>query len=267
MKLDEILNNKWLDTKKLNEQYITNLPFPHIEIKDFIKTDLLKEVVSEFPNLEKEKNGVNKFNDQNQIKFGSEGSYLLSKNAVFLNSYLQSDLMLKWLNDLTGIKEPLISDPYLRGAGYHELKKGGVLKMHVDFNKHTFLNLHRRLNLLIYLNEDWKEEYGGALILQNKDMTVSKKILPNFNTAVIFSTTSYSYHGNPDIISCPEDQSRKSLAYYYYSTERSDNDKFDKHSTLFIGEKKKISLKKIIKDLTPPILIFLYKKMIFKFRK
>ena len=112
-----------------------------------------------------------------------------------------------------------------------------------------------------------KKSMGGALILQNKDMTtVSKKILPNFNTAVIFSTTSYSYHGNPDIISCPEDQSRKSLAYYYYSTERSDNDIFDKHSTLFIGEKN-LSLKKIIKDLTPPIFISLAKKMILKFRK
>lgn len=97
MKLDEILNNKWLNSNKLNEKYITNLPFPHIEIKDFIKKDLLKKVVSEFPDLEKEKKGVNRFNDQNQIKFGSEGSYLLSNSAVFLNSYLQSDLMLKWL--------------------------------------------------------------------------------------------------------------------------------------------------------------------------
>ena len=88
MKLDEILNDKWLDSKKLNEQYKANLPFPHIEIKDFIKTDLLKEVVSEFPNLEKEKNGVNKFNDQNQIKFGSEGSNLLTKNAVFFTCSL-----------------------------------------------------------------------------------------------------------------------------------------------------------------------------------
>ena len=268
MKLEEIINDKWLNSKNLNQQYIKNKPFPHIEIKDFLKVDLLKEVLSEFPDLAKEKKGVNKFKDQNQIKLASEGSSLLSNSAVFLNSYLQSDLMLKWLNDLTGVKEPLISDPYLRGAGYHELKKGGVLKMHVDFNKHTFLNLHRRLNLLIYLNEGWKEEYGGALELHDKAMaTPQKKILPLFNTAVIFSTTSSSYHGNPDVISCPDNKSRKSLAYYYYSTERSDKDIFDKHSTLFIGDQKQISLKKIIKDFTPPILIAAAKKIINYIKK
>lgn len=135
--------------------------------------------------------------------------------------------------------------------------------MHVDFNKHSFLNLHRRLNLLIYLNEDWKEEYGGALELQHKDMlTPTKKILPMFNTAVIFSTTSFSYHGNPAVINCPENKSRKSLAYYYYSTERSDEIVLDKHSTLFIGDRKnQISLKKIIKACTPPIFITIAKKL------
>ena len=143
MKLEDVINEKWLNSKNLNKEYKENQPFPHIVLNDFIKPSLLKKIVNEFPDLENKKEGVNKFNDKFQIKFGSEGSLHLSKNAIFLNAYLQSDIMLKWLNDLTGIHEPLISDPYLRGAGYHELKNGGVLQMHVDFNKHTFLNLHR----------------------------------------------------------------------------------------------------------------------------
>ena len=256
MKLEDVINEKLLNSKNLNKEYKENQPFPHIVLNDFIRPSLLEKIVNEFPDLENKKEGVNKFNDKFQIKFGSEGSLHLSKNAIFLNAYLQSDIMLKWLNDLTGIHEPLISDPYLRGAGYHELKNGGVLQMHVDFNKHTFLNLHRRINLLIYLNEDWKEEYGGCLKLQNKKISTStKNILPLFNTAVIFSTTSFSYHGNPDTINCPDNKSRKSLAYYYYTTERFDEDVFDKHSTLFIGDKINTTLKKIIKSFIPPIFI------------
>lgn len=124
MKLEDIINDKWLNPHNLQKQYRENKPFPHIEINNFIKADLLKQVLNEFPDLEKKNSSVNKFNDKNQIKLGSEGSVHLSKTAIFLNSYLQSDLMLKWLNALTGIPEILISDPYLRGSGYHELKKG-----------------------------------------------------------------------------------------------------------------------------------------------
>ena len=220
MKLEDVINEKWLNSKNLNKEYKENQPFPHIVLNDFIKPSLLKKIVNEFPDLENKKEGVNKFNDKFQIKFGSEGSLHLSKNAIFLNAYLQSDIMLKWLNDLTGIHEPLISDPYLRGAGYHELKNGGVLQMHVDFNKHTFLNLHRRINLLIYLNEDWKEEYGGCFKAKIKKYQHLQKIYCLCLIQLLFFLQRlYSYHGNPDTINCPDNKSRKSLAYYYYTTE------------------------------------------------
>ena len=77
------------------------------------------------------------------------------------------------------------------GAGQHEIKPGGLLKIHADFNKHNISGLDRRLNVLVYLNKDWKEEYGGHFELWDKDMKhCVKKILPTFNTMAIFSTTS-----------------------------------------------------------------------------
>ena len=35
--------------------------------------------------------------------------------------------------------------------------------MHVDFNWHKKLKLYRRLNLLIYVNPIWEEEWCGHL--------------------------------------------------------------------------------------------------------
>ena len=112
-----------------------------------------------------------------------------------------------------------------------------MLKIHADFNKHRILGLDRRLNFLIYLNKDWKEEYGGHFELWKTDMTESRtKILPVFNRVAMFSTTDYSFHGHPDKLNCPEDRSRKSLALYYYTNGRPKeevNDGLEDHTTLF----------------------------------
>ena len=125
---------------------------------------------------------------------------------------------LNFLQNITSIKEKLIADKELNGGGMHEIKKGGLLKIHSDFNKHPNLKLDRRLNVLIYLNKNWKEEYGGHLEFWDKEMKCCKtKILPIFNRMVIFSTTDFSNHGHPDPLNCPDLMSRKSIATYYYS--------------------------------------------------
>tara|TARA_B110000977_G_C10708535_1_gene350280 strand:- start:9 stop:455 length:447 start_codon:yes stop_codon:yes gene_type:complete len=146
-------------------QYFDAAPFPHIVLDNFIKEDVLEQVLTEFPDLSKLKGTVTQFNNSKEIKLAGKGKQVLSPAALELNTYLQSDLMMSWLNELTRIKEPLISDPYLSGGVYHEIKTGGLLKVHADFNKHPKLDLDRRLNLLIYLNEDWKDEWGVAIIM------------------------------------------------------------------------------------------------------
>ena len=128
---------------------------------------------------------------------------------------------MEFLQKITGIEETLIPDPYFEGGGFHEIKPGGFLKVHVDFHKNKKLQLSRRVNFLIYLNKDWEEEYGGHLELWEKDMSQCvSKILPKFNRAAMFSTTGDSWHGHPDPLNCPEGKSRKSLALYYYTNGR-----------------------------------------------
>ena len=139
------------------------------------------------------------------------------------------------LQELTGIEEAIIPDPHFEGGGLHQITPGGYLKVHVDFNRHSRLNLDRRINLLIYLNKDWQEEYGGNLELWDRNVsTCHRKILPIFNRCVIFNTNDFSYHGHPDPLTCPEGRTRKSLALYYYSNGRPASDLSGRaHSTVF----------------------------------
>jgi Rps23 Pro-64 3,4-dihydroxylase Tpa1-like proline 4-hydroxylase len=267
MKLSDVINDRYLNPNFFTKSYNSASPFPHIVMKNFIKENILNKVVDEFPDLAKFKNQVKKFNNENEIKLNSQGMQILSPNALHLNSYLNSDLMLSWLNSLTGIKETLISDPYLTGGGYHEIKKGGLLKVHADFNKHPKLDLDRRLNMIIYLNKNWQEQWGGALELFDKKINSIKKIYPMFNTAIIFSTTSFTFHGHPEPLICPEDQSRKSFAYYYYSTGRPNNEIVaENHGTLFVERlsknfTKKLFLKNVIKKFIPPIIVDIINKL------
>lgn len=281
--MDTIINTKYGDLKnigkKYSEQYKNAEPFPNISFDDFFDEELLDKVLNEFPDLSKE--NASEFNDVKQIKFGGKGELFFERETKKLMNFLNSEPFLDFLQELTGVKEKLIGDPYFLGAGQHEIKKGGLLKIHADFNKYPAFDLDRRLNVLIYLNKDWKESYGGHFELWDKGMKKSvKKILPIFNRMAIFSTTDYSYHGHPDPLNCPEDKSRKSLALYYYTHGRPENELDPSHrmnTTLFkarennLEEKKQFKnfkkksipqkniIKSIIKNITPPILLKIFK--------
>ena len=110
----------------------------------------------------------------------------MSIKTNHLISYLNSYEFINFLSNLTGIKEKLIPDPYLWGAGYHELKDEGFLNVHADFNLHPELKLNRRINLLIYLNKDWQENYGGSLELWNREMKNCIKKLLQYLIELLF---------------------------------------------------------------------------------
>jgi Rps23 Pro-64 3,4-dihydroxylase Tpa1-like proline 4-hydroxylase len=211
-------------------------PFPSIYFDNFFKEDYLTEVLNEFPDLSRQKE-ISSFNNQNEKKFASNGDILFGEKTRELLNFCNSKYFLNFLQTITGINEPLIGDPYFLGGGLHEIKKGGLLEVHADFNKHSLLNLDRRINVLIYLNKDWKEEYGGHFELWDKEMSGPPiQLLPIFNRICIFSTTDFSYHGHPNPLTCPENMSRKSLALYYYSNGRPQeeiNTGLENHSTLF----------------------------------
>jgi Rps23 Pro-64 3,4-dihydroxylase Tpa1-like proline 4-hydroxylase len=243
------------------EAYAQAKPFPHIVLDNFLPEAFLNTVLSEFPKVDSI--DWQRFNNSVEKKNASRDELQMGETIRMLLYQLNSSTFIKFLENLTGI-DGLIPDPHFVGGGLHQIERGGFLKMHVDFNKHTTLNLDRRLNLLIYLNQDWQEEYGGNLELWDQDMTrCEQKILPIFNRCVIFSTTDFSYHGHPNPLTCPEGQTRKSLALYYYSNGRPAEEVSGGHSTLFKTRPNEqleptpahsIEMKTIAKKFVPPIL-------------
>lgn len=259
--------------KDYKKAYANAEPFPNISFRDFFDEDALNEVLDEFPDLAK--NGDIKFNSPNEVKLASKGERRFGPKAKRFVHFLNSEPFLLFLQELTGIEEILTPDPYFEGGGFHETKPGGFLKIHADFNKHKMTGLDRRLNVLVYLNKDWEDEYGGHFELWNREMTQCvKKVAPHFNTMALFTTTDFSYHGLPNPLTCPPHRSRRSLALYYYTNGRPAheiNQGLEDHNTLFrarVGAddamKKyntKQQLKDIVKDFTPPIVTKLAKKV------
>jgi Rps23 Pro-64 3,4-dihydroxylase Tpa1-like proline 4-hydroxylase len=252
---------------KFQAEYQNNVPFPNIHFNDFFNAKFLDSVLAEF-NINEERDSVF-FNDANQLKWSSKGDTSFGQNTKELIHFLNTESFLQFLQKLTGIEETLLPDPYLIGGGLHEIKRDGFLKIHADFNKHTKTKLDRRINVLIYLNKDWEDEYGGHFELWNKDMThCEKKIKPDFNTLAIFSTSDYSYHGHPSPLNCPVNSSRKSIALYYYTNGRPLNEVhtgLQDHGTLFKVRKNnqmdtqvietKTNYRAILKDFIPPIIL------------
>ena len=228
MNYEHILSKNFqnLEQVALEEKtkYINAKPFPNITLTNFFEDNFLNKILEEFPNLSKLQ-GSQIYKEKNEIKLSNKDYNKFPNNIKKFIDFLNSEIFLGFLQNLTSIKEKLVSDPLLEGGGLHEIKRGGVLKIHTDFNRHPSLDLDRRINVLIYLNKNWKDSYGGHLEFWNKDVSkCEKKILPSFNTMAIFSTTDFSNHGHPEPLNCPEEMSRKSIALYYFSSGRPQNE-------------------------------------------
>jgi hypothetical protein len=201
-----------------HEEYINAFPFPHIVIDNLFDTITLKNIANEFPKMQE--NMWCKINNTTSNKSSFRQPEKLKLFEPVTKEFCEEMNSLEFCNfleNLTGIKN-IKADPYLEGGGPHEIKSGGFLKMHIDFNVHPITEQDRRINVLIYLNDFWKEEYKGHIDLWDTEMgSLKKSILPIINRMVIFNTTENSWHGHPDPVNCPETFSRKSLAFYYYT--------------------------------------------------
>src|SRR5882762_8948888 len=239
--------------------YRSAKPYAHVVFDNFFDPALLELVLSEFPKPDEIK--WQQFENEQEIKLASASEASFGPTTRLLLYHLNSITFLEFLSSVTGIAN-LISDPWFDGGGLHQIMRGGKLAVHADFNKHPRYGLDRRLNLLLYLNKDWREEYGGCLELWNRDMTACEaRILPVFNRLMVFGTTDFTYHGHPDPLQCPEGVTRKSLALYYFSNGRPAEETSGEHSTLFrarteddftptLGRR----LRRLAEDLLPPII-------------
>lgn len=198
--------------------YAAAAPFPHAVFDGFLSPDVAQGLVDAFPPIEGSQ-WIN-YIHFNEKKHGLNKWDALPPAIADIMQQFNSEPFVAWLSKLTGIPN-LKADEMLEGGGLHQSKPGGFLNIHADFLAHPHKpKWHRRVNVLLYLNPNWESSYGGALQLWSKDMkTCEAAVEPLFNRLVVFSTTKTSWHGFPDPITCPEGETRKSIALYYFTEE------------------------------------------------
>jgi len=242
--------------KSLSANYRSAKPYPHLVFDNLFSEDLLDRVVQEMlpPGetnwLRHDDDHIKQFNLRSAVDLGPAGRQLVA--------LLHSATFLYFLSEITGIWE-LLPDPYLQGAGYHLIPRGGKFDVHVDRNTAYSTGLIRRLSLLIYLNRDWKHEYGGQLELWSKDGKRCEVIIePTFNRAAIFEITDDNYHGVPSVVACPEGRSRNCFVAYYHTVQSPGLKPVTPHTSIYAPRfyrQRKSGFRQLAKDLVPPIVL------------
>ncbi len=221
------------------QQFRAAEPFRHVLIPNFLNESLCRRLLLDFPRFE-DRYALNEMGHVGgkAVRMDVSG---LSQAYQEIDRYLQTDEFLNFVSSVTGIPN-LLYDPDYVGGGTHENRHGQGLDQHVDFNYHPGTRWHRRLNLIVYLNPEWDEAWGGNLELHSDPWSGTndriKRIVPLFNHAVIFETTETSWHGF-STIQLPQDRqglSRKSFAIYLYTKERPQQETAPTHATVYVPE-------------------------------
>jgi len=229
------------NVQQLNNSFLYSEPFNHVIIDDFFDEVFLNSVLLEIKNYSDEQ-----WYDTKNASINNEPDSIVQSKKIALTDYnkmgikskslidlTRSEQFIKFLEDVTKIND-LEHDPYLFGGGIHKVSTDGRLAIHSDFNIHPVLNKFRRLNVLIYLNKNWNNNYHGELELWSKDMQKSDiQIAPIFNRVVIFRITDDAFHGHPLPWSAPVNIPRLSFALYYYTNDRPENEKAPFHWALW----------------------------------
>ncbi|MBA8888336.1 Rps23 Pro-64 3,4-dihydroxylase Tpa1-like proline 4-hydroxylase [Dokdonella fugitiva] len=211
-------------------------PFRHVVIDDFLDADYAAALLARFPPFER----GNARNEAGELggKSTVERIRGLGESYAQLDDLVQSAEFLDLVGRITGIPD-LLYDPDYFGGGTHENREGQDLDPHVDFNRHPREPWHRRLNLIVYLNREWEDDWGGSLELHSDPRSPDDRVTlvtPLFNRCVIFETTEWSWHGFGRITLPPERRalSRKSIALYFYTRDRPAEELADAHSTIYV---------------------------------
>lgn len=247
----------------LSAQYCFAEPFPHSVFENFLPPAVARLALEHFPaeSLESDRVFEMGYAGQHKRQILPEECDAAARR---LFHFFNSQPMLQFLEGLTTI-QGLLPDPYFVGGGYHETSRGGKLGIHADFRINDQLHLHRRINLIVYLNERWEKGWGGNLELWSRDMASKQvEVEPIFNRAVIFNTDETSYHGHPDPLITPEGVRRRSVALYYYTASRAIYDEVPNLSTIYHArpddpaetqrEARALRFDEHLRQWTPPIL-------------
>lgn len=207
------------DIDGLAAQYRSAQPFPHIVLDDVLHADVFTRAVSEFPAIRDP--FWKGYLHVNETKYSNTQPDSWGPTLRAVAEEFCSPAFIDFLEKLTGIAN-MMPDWTMDGGGLHQTLNGGHLNIHADFTTHhTHENWQRRVNILLYLNEEWNaEQWGGELELWDQQMkSCQGKVTPAGNRMLVFTTSFDSFHGHPDPLTCPDDVARRSMALYYFTEE------------------------------------------------
>lgn len=202
-----------------NTSFETAEPFPHAVIDGLLPEEMLLRASEEFALVAA--HDWHRYDGQfEKGKAACNRWEAMPPACKEILEWMSSETAAAICSAFTGIRG-LRADPTLYGGGLHATESGGFLGLHLDNEVHPQTGLARRLNLIVYCNPDWHQEWGGDLELWDRGRRgVAKRIAPLFNRGVIFETSAYSFHGHTEPLRCPPDVKRKSLAVYFWSALR-----------------------------------------------
>ena len=206
----------------LKTEFATAHPYQHVVVDNFLPENVFQQAMTDFDVVSKEQ--WTGYLHVNERKFANSNPDTWGPTLQQIANELNSPEFVSLLEELTGIPNLLI-DPTFEGGGLHQSLRGGFLNMHADFTVHPHQRQwKRRLNLLLYCNENWLPEYGGGLELWDATMSHAEKVVqPLGNRVLIFATDTTSFHGHPDPLQCPDGVARRSMALYYFTYEDKPN--------------------------------------------
>ena len=204
---------------ELTQRYAANQPLPHLLIRDFLQAGVANTLAEEFPSVQSR--AWIQYKHPNERKLGLTKRSFFPRVLGQVADELNSPRFVSWLSRLTGIPG-LVADPALEGGGLHQSTRGGFLNLHTDFSHHHYhKSWKRRINLILYLNPHWQAAWGGDIEFWDAGMQrCLVKYPPLLNHALMFNTDERFFHGFPEPVTCPQGESRKSLALYYYTAEK-----------------------------------------------
>jgi hypothetical protein len=221
---------------KFKDQFKNNSPYPHIVLDDFLPSAVAETLALSYPDPSDPSVRWKTHAHKNVVrKFVEDVSALSIPMRLFANAVISRQFLL-FLEALSGI-DCLLADPYFIGGGAMLAESGQFLNVHADFNWHHKLQMHHRLNFLLYLTPNWQTKWGGPLELWPKDMSrCGQSIDPIFNRAVIFEVTDDSNHGQPKPLQTPASIHRQVFSAFYYTTRKNDSEWDAPHFTIYKPE-------------------------------
>jgi hypothetical protein len=200
------------------KEYAAAEPFPHLVLDDVLFPSAFRSAVAEFPGTADE--FWKGYLHVNETKYCNVHPDTWAESLREIARELTSPEFVAYLEELTGIGD-LIPDWSMDGGGLHQTLRGGHLNIHADFTTHhVHESWARRVNVLLYLNEEWPDDWGGRLELWDKDMRECRAtVTPRGNRMLVFTTSFDSFHGHPDGLTCPPGEARRSMALYYFTEE------------------------------------------------